>query len=57
MPRRAPLVCCEGLEQKLKGLQKRVSEIKETLARVSKGQIALRRRRRHWEQVALHILC
>ena len=57
MPRRAPHVCCEGLEQKLQGLQKMDSEIEEALARVSKGQIALRRRRRHSEQVALHVLC
>ena len=57
MPRRVPHVCCEGLEQKLQGLHTRDSEIKEALARVSKGQLALRRRRRHLEQVALHVLC
>ena len=57
MPRRRPHVCCETLEQKLQGLQEKDYEIKQALSRLSKGQTALRRRRRHLEQVALHVLC
>ena len=50
-------MCCETLEQKLQGLQEKDYEIKQALSRLSKGQTALRRRRRHLEQVALHVLC
>ena len=57
MPRLGPHGCCEGLEQKLQALQEKDYEIKQALSRLSKGQTALRRRRRHLEQVALHILC
>ena len=57
MPRRRPHVCCETLEQKLQGLQEKDYEIKQALSRLSKRQTALRRRRRHLEQVALYVLC
>ena len=57
MPRLGPQVHCQTLEENLRGLRKRESEIKRALQRCSREAAGQCRRRRHLEQVALNVLC
>lgn len=57
MPRLGPQGCCRELEEELQSVKEKQHDIKQALRRVSKEKAETRRRRRHSEQVALHVLC